>query len=305
MLFQRTLLQEIQRLDPEKDDQRIVFLSWYHEFPWDSHKALEFALFRTYAVPSISGLLASSGEFLKRTQQRYDDTELLIAEFVENGYDSERGRSAIRRMNQLHGRFRISNEDYLYVLSTFVFETRRWIDRFGWRPYSEHERLATYHFWRKVGRMMNIRDIPSTYEAFERFNLDYERDHFRYSESNRVISEATRDLLLSWYLPKPLQRFGNPVVYAIMDDPLREAFGFPKAPEALERTLRGLLRARSRVLRHLPERRQPKRITTQPHRTYPEGYEIEQLGPPGTQRPQRETPAPQEALPDRYPARRG
>ncbi|WP_257462884.1 oxygenase MpaB family protein [Archangium lipolyticum] len=284
MLFRRTILQRIQRLDPEKDDQRILFLSWYHDFPWDCRKALEFALFRTYAVPSISGLLDSTGEFLQRTQQRYDDTELLIAEFVENGYHSERGRRAIRRMNQLHHRFHIPNEDYLYVLSTFVFEPRRWINRFGWRPYSEHERLATWFFWRNIGRMMNIRDIPSSYEDFERFNVEYERAHFRYSETNRRIGEATRELFLSWYLPRPLRKLGRPAVHSMMDEPLREAFGFPRPPAALQRSVQGLLRARSLALRAFPERLHPKLVTRLQHKSYPAGYEIEQLGPPGTQR---------------------
>ncbi|PTL75510.1 oxygenase MpaB family protein [Vitiosangium sp. GDMCC 1.1324] len=277
-----TILEQIQKLDPEKDDQRILFLSWYHDFPWDIRKALEFALFRTFAVPSISKLLESTGEFTKRPQKRYDDTDLLIAEFVEHGYHSERGRRAIRRMNQLHHRFPISNEDYLYVLSTFVFEPRRWIDRFGWRPYSEHERLATWHLWRNVGRMMNIRDIPSTYEDFERFNVEYERTWFRYSESNRRVGEATRDLFLSWFLPRPLLRFGQPVVHAIMDEPLREAFGFPAPPSSLRRTVQGLLRARSHALRFFPSREHPKLVTHRPHPTYPNGYEIEELGPPDT-----------------------
>ncbi|MFL5344216.1 MAG: oxygenase MpaB family protein [Hyalangium sp.] len=280
MLPRRTLLEEIQRLDPEKDDQRILFLSWYHDFPWDSRKALEFALFRTFAVPSISGLLDTTGEFLQRAQKRYDDTELLIAEFVEHGYDSERGRRALRRMNHIHHRFPISNEDYLYVLSTFAFEPGRWISRFGWRPYSAHEQRATWVFWRNVGRRMNIHDIPSTPEALERFNVEYERTHFRYSESNRRIGEATRELFLGWYLPRPLRRLGRPFVHAMMDDPLREAFGFPRPSAPVSLAVRSLLRARSHALRYFPERRQPRLVTRLPHASYPRGYEIEQLGPP-------------------------
>jgi hypothetical protein len=42
-------------------------------------------------------------------------------------------------MNALHGRFRIANEDFLYVLSTFVFEPIRWNQRFGWRRMTEFE----------------------------------------------------------------------------------------------------------------------------------------------------------------------
>ena len=37
-------------------------------------------------------------------------------------------------MNRIHGRFEISNEDFVYVLSSFVFEPIRWNARFGWRP---------------------------------------------------------------------------------------------------------------------------------------------------------------------------
>ena len=57
------VLRTIERLDPERDHQRIVHLSFGYEFPWDSIRALEIALYRTYCVPSISALLDRTGEF--------------------------------------------------------------------------------------------------------------------------------------------------------------------------------------------------------------------------------------------------
>ena len=57
------ILEEIRRLDPERDHQRIVFLSTCYEFPFDTTRALEFALFRTFCVPSIAALLDRTGEF--------------------------------------------------------------------------------------------------------------------------------------------------------------------------------------------------------------------------------------------------
>ncbi|MCB0110984.1 MAG: hypothetical protein KDE53_33920, partial [Caldilineaceae bacterium] len=124
----------IAQLNPRHDYHEIVQLLTFHVFPWDIERALEFALFRTYAVPSISGLLAQTGEFTRRPRKRYDDTELILYEILEHGFDSDRGRRALRRMNQMHGRFAITNDDFLYVLSTFIFEPIRWIARFGWRP---------------------------------------------------------------------------------------------------------------------------------------------------------------------------
>jgi hypothetical protein len=76
-------LEEIKKLDPLRDHLRIVFLDSAYEFPFDITRALEFALFRTYAVPSIGALLDRTGEFKARPQKRYDDTDLLVSEFYE------------------------------------------------------------------------------------------------------------------------------------------------------------------------------------------------------------------------------
>ena len=91
----RSILAQILKLDPVLDHSRIVHLDVCYEFPFDFTRADEFALYRTYAVPSIAKLLDSTGEFTERTQRRYDDTKLIISELVENGYDSERGQRAM------------------------------------------------------------------------------------------------------------------------------------------------------------------------------------------------------------------
>src|SRR5438105_14057146 len=104
-------LEEILMLDAERDHVRIVYLNTCFEFPWDTTRALELALFRTFAVPSVAALLDSTGEFARAAQKRYDDTDLILSTIVEAGYDSEEGKRAIRRMNQIHGRFEISQDD--------------------------------------------------------------------------------------------------------------------------------------------------------------------------------------------------
>src|SRR5437870_8706383 len=188
------VLNAIRRLDPERDHERIVFLSTCYDFPFDTTRALEFALFRTFAVPSVSALLDRTGEFRARAQKRYDDTDIIVSELLEWGYSSERGRRALRRMNQLHGRFPIRNDDFLYVLSTFVYEPLRWNERFGWRPMCEQERLGYFFFWREVGRRMNIKRLPSDYNSLERLHHNYVRKHYRIREANQGVGAATRVL---------------------------------------------------------------------------------------------------------------
>lgn len=272
-------LQEILTLDPVRDHQRIMFLAAAHEFPFDMVRSLEFALFRTFAVPSIASLLDRTGEFAQRAQKRYDDTDLIMSQIYEFGYDSEKGKRAIERMNSLHGRFKIANDDFRYVLSTFIFEPIRWIDRFGWRPMVEQERLGLFYFWREVGKRMNIQDIPESFAEYERFNVEYEQSRFRYSDASRRTAEATRNLFLSWLLPKSLWKFGEPFVYALMDDRLCAAFGFPPPSQLTRNLVEGALRLRARMVRQLPERGQPFFRSQMKHRSYRNGYRTEELGP--------------------------
>jgi len=192
-------LREIRGLDPVADHRRIVYLDACFEFPWDTTRSLELALFRTFASPSVAARLDATGEFSRAAQKRYDDTDLILSTIVEAGYDSEDGKRAIRQMNRIHGRFEISNEDFLYVLSSFIFEPIRWNARFGWRPLIETEKLATFEFWREVGRRMAIKDIPESYEELERFNEEYERREFRRTDEAERVGAATRDMFLDWF----------------------------------------------------------------------------------------------------------
>jgi mpaB/rubber oxygenase-like protein len=273
------ILHEIERLDPERDHQRIVHLSFGYDFPWDAVRALEIALYRTYCVPSISALLDRTGEFRERTQQRYDDTSLIVAEMCKWGYESDRGKEALERMNWAHGHFKIANEDFLYVLSTFIYEPVRWIDRFGWRPTCRNERLGYYAFWREIGRRMGITNIPESYEAFEAWSRAYEGAQFRFADTNHRVGTYTRDLFVAWFprMFTPVVRYS---IYAMLDDTMIAAFGFPKPLPLTRALLRAALTLRGRAVRWLPPRRVPHFFTDSPTRTYPRGYRIAELGPP-------------------------
>jgi hypothetical protein len=274
------VLKEIESLDAVRDHQRIVFLSCRVDFPWDTTRALEFALFRTFASPAISALLHKTREFEDRSQKRYDDTDVIISTIMECGYDSERGHVAIARMNALHGRFQIRNEDFLYVLSTFVFEPIRWNARFGWRRMIEKERVALFHFWREVGHRMNIKDIPTDYATFETFSADYEQRNCRFTETNQRVGAATRALFMSWF-PRPLRPLVERGINAFMDDTLIKSFGFKEPSPALRWFVAASLKLRGRALNLWPRRKTALLRTKMTPRTYPEGYVLEKIGPPG------------------------
>ena len=261
------------------DAQAIVHRMACHDFAWDMTRALELALFRTYCVPSISGLLDRTGEFAKRPQKRYDDTDLIVSTLMEEGYESEAGRAAIERINAIHGRFSIGNDDFLYVLSTFVFVPLAWFERFGRRRPTGEEREAVFAFWREVGVRMSIHDLPDTIGEFEDFHREYARNHSVYAESNRHVGDATRNLFASWF-PSPLRPLVRAAIPALLDETSRQAFGFREPPAWLSSTVIAALRIRGMLLRVLPARRRPRLRTRMTHRSYPKGWALTDLGPP-------------------------
>jgi GNAT superfamily N-acetyltransferase len=195
----------IAELDPEVDFAEIYRIMGAHEFPWDMTQSLGLALYRTYAVPSIGELLAATGEFENRVHKRYADTGLILEAVLEHGFASANGRSAIRRMNQMHGAYAISNDDMRYVQSTFVVIPMRWLDRYGWRPLSEAERRASANYYRELGRHMNIKDSPVTYQEFAIYPDGYSVDELGTfprgavlpdERGNGVASDAVRALVV-------------------------------------------------------------------------------------------------------------
>jgi hypothetical protein len=270
-------LKEIRRLDPERDYLRIYRIIATHEFPWDITRALELALYRTYAVPSIGRLLAQTAELTDRTQKRYDDTALLLDAVLEHGFDGEDGRTAIRRINQMHRRYDITNDDMRYVLCTFVVTPKRWLDAYGWRRLTQHEQRAVAAYYRTLGNHLGIAELPQTYEDFERCLDGYEAAHFGWDEGARRVSDATLDLMAGWYGPlAPVVRGASK---ALLDDTLLAAFRYDRPKPAVRKAVRGALKLRAKAVRLLPPRRTPHYARQNPEiKGYPNGFRVAELG---------------------------
>lgn len=287
-LKRRHWQQQMARLDPDTDFLEIYRMHVLHEFPWDTEQALQLAFFRTFAIPSIGGLLAQTGEFTQRSQRRYDDTALILAEILVSGPDSERGRTALRRMNGMHRHHGVGDDDMAYVLATLAVCPKRWLDSFGYRSMSELEIAAMTRYFQQMGRLVGLRDLPEDFAGFERLLDDYEAHHFPTRNDpngagGRLVADATLALLASWW-PRPLRPLVRAVSVGLLDAPLREALGYDDQPLARALAERAL-RIRALLLRAAPARREPK-LPQQSRtvRSYPDGYEVATLGtlPPTT-----------------------
>ena len=211
------------------------------EFPFMFQKGLQFALFRTYGIPSISNLLVKTRQLTDPATacKRYVDTEVLVAEFLGHHPQSERTIAAIARTNYLHSLYRtqkaIMDEDMLYTLSLFALEPARWIDRYEWRKLEAFERNALGTFWKAMGDAMQI-----PYEGFldsaeqgwvnglnwlneiQTWAEKYEEAMMKPSHNNHKTADETVALLL-WYMPNWAETLGKRLVCTLMDERLRIA----------------------------------------------------------------------------------
>lgn len=271
---------QIAALDPEQDAREIYRILTTLEFPWDMNQALSLALFRTYAVPSIGRLLFETGEFTERTQKRYDDTALLLGAMLEEGLENGDGRAALKRMNQMHAMYDISADDLRYVLATFVVVPMRWLDDHGWRRLTEHEKAATVHYYRDLGRHMGIKDVPTTWQGFGELLDSYEAEHFGFDEGARAVADAT--LALSATFPPADRlpvRLATGFARTLMDDRLLDALGYDHPPRWARRAGPAAVRLRGRVVARLPVRTTPVSAHDLPSiRGYADGYDVRELG---------------------------
>jgi hypothetical protein len=91
-------------------------------------------------------------------------------------------------------------------------------------------------------------------------------------------------MFASWF-PRVMRPLVRRAICALLDDAVIEGFGFRRPSPVLRSLVTGALRLRAKVLRLLPPRRRPRLRTEMRHRSYPDGYRIEDLGPPIAPKP--------------------
>ncbi|MBM4253444.1 MAG: DUF2236 domain-containing protein [Deltaproteobacteria bacterium] len=263
------------KMDPVRDHETIVKWMVVDTWAFDLVRSIELALLKTFSVPSIAKILVDSREFLDHTQKRYDDTDLLLSMFIERGYTSVEGREAIRRINRMHAVHPITNDQMLYVLSTFVIDPIIWMSSYGWRPLMPVEEQALFHFWIAVGKLMGITDLFTDLEAMRAYHTRYEAECMVYSDNNLMLYKGVVPTVAR-NLPFPLSILTAKLLPAIMSPRMCAAFGITPAGKFIRLIVEYALRTRGRIDQLLP--RKPHWRLAMKRRTYPNGFTIKELG---------------------------
>ncbi|EAU83510.2 hypothetical protein CC1G_04766 [Coprinopsis cinerea okayama7 len=235
-------------LTPE-EARRVMLVSSTYDMPKLLNSALAFALFKTYAIPSISKLLYATRELgsKENVAKRYADTEILISTWVGcpiNGFhdltfkpdektpaEDPRAMIALSRVNYLHSRYNISNDDYLYTLSLFIIEPILWAKRYGWRALSPMESQSYFIFWSEIGRRMGIHDIPETLEDLMAWSQAYEQEYMVPAKSNHQVAKLTTGELVEG-VPNVLglRTFVERITVCLVEERVRVAMMQPSQP---------------------------------------------------------------------------
>jgi cytochrome b involved in lipid metabolism len=157
-LVRGTSPEQLAALDPMLDSDRI-----YHHlllaFRAETRVAETLAINRVATWESLALFLRSTREAERNPVGRFFDTYSLFANFFEWGELSQRGSSAVARINQIHGRYYLPNEGMKYVLLNTAFTWLDGIERIGHRELTSTEREGFFNAHVRLGRAMHIREL--------------------------------------------------------------------------------------------------------------------------------------------------
>lgn len=238
-------------LHPVRDHAEIVRLLMFREFPWDVRMAGRLMIWHLYANPPVAAVVGATDALFTRAEV----TSLTFGDLVEHGLDSPRGREILRLVNRSHRGTPVTAADNRFALAALAVTLVRWIERYGWRDLTPHERTALVTFYAELGRRMGVPDVPREYPALAEFLRRCEAN-FAPTAAGRLCSERTiamaRGRVRSWL--RPLVR---PVVASLLAPAVRAAVGLGPPPLAARLLVPAVLRLRRRVVRRLPPRAAP------------------------------------------------
>lgn len=242
--------------------------------PADVLLAHHLAYVRTGASPRIARLLAHTGHVEHAPAKRATDTGLLVYELIHHGLDSVQGDQVIASLNRMHGRWSIRNDDFLWVLGTFVVPSTRFLDRFAWRRVSGEEREATAAWFHAMGERMGLHDVPVGYQDFEAFVDDYEDRELAPTPEARRLFNASLPMTETM-VPPALRRWSRQLFAVLVDEPARSALALPVPNRGLAATVTTAMLARSMAAHARPV---PVFVSGGAYGPYTDGYAIEDLG---------------------------
>lgn len=227
----RWVADEIARLDPETDYERIVSLV-------ANYQLSEFAVnlgyvvgFHTITMPTPgSTAMVGTGKAENRKQSRFFDTVEYTMMWMTYGASDQRVKDSLVRLNRVHAHLAEKfpgsfdqNIDFLVTLAQMTISGDRMRDFAGAPRQTRNVQLAFHHLFRDLTGLFHtelapVHGYPETYEEVFALVEEFEsRDYGPTPESGRRISEAMIGQFTDKYFPK-FRALGRAVVLAFVPE---------------------------------------------------------------------------------------
>jgi uncharacterized protein (DUF2236 family) len=246
-------------------------------FAFETQLAHRIGYLRTFASPRIAGLLTHTGQMRAEPRRRATDTGLMMYSLIHAGLQSPVGRLGVARLNEMHRRWRITNDDYIWVLGTFAVTSIRMMMRAGWRPVTEAEKQVVIDWHVELGTRMGITDIPHDFATFDAWFTAYEARMLCRTDAGEELLKLASAVIAS-KIPRPLRRPTFALAPVLFEEPARIALGYRRPGPAARGTVATLLTLRA-WRRRLSGPRGPWFIYGAPTTQYPQGWTLDDVGP--------------------------
>ena len=252
----RAVLDELARLDPETDDQRITALCMGRVFgdPFFLGALFAEAFWRQAASPPIAKIMyrANRGDTMTQPAKRVADSLVMLGIVYRHGWQSEIGAKTLDRVAAIHERFGIREDEMRYTLGSLMFEPVRLTEQFGITALTPAEARASYVFWKHVGEQWSL--TVEDEETFRAWWTEYERTTYRHTDEGAAVARAIADEFAARWFPRPLRFLGHQLLRAVADDHLLKSVDMPRATLPSRVAVRVLLWSYTRGRRILPRR---------------------------------------------------
>ncbi|KAI8904642.1 hypothetical protein DFJ77DRAFT_480350 [Powellomyces hirtus] len=295
--------------DPQSSPEaasQIYEKTWEYEFPFLSRMAFHFGVLRACAIPSIAKAICQKNETqsdsfssIEEVARTFEDTDLLMKEMTERPVTNARAQRALERASRISSMYKLTNDEYCYILAIMVVEPCRLVERWGYRQLAKKEKEAHFEVWRSIGMQMGVKDIPNSFHAMEEFALRFEARYRGPHPSSKELASAAIDLLIETLPMKSLHSYILPIarrlIHTMLDPSLRDAFKIKAPPIVLSWFADFMLKVHAGCVRYLllpreaPARRTPEIAASPTGRYIPitrvygdfylKGYRIDELGP--------------------------
>ncbi|WP_448547720.1 oxygenase MpaB family protein [Thalassotalea fusca] len=179
------------------DIQTLYYVKYRNTFRLGTY----IALLKTMSIAHLVEQLYGNSQLNQQTYERLSKTRDFIKTIISSGIDSEQSRATFSHINRVHANLPASNDDFLYVLSTFILEPVRFNRQFSRYQLADDEIDVLLTFWSEVGQRMRITDIPETEGQWHKFQRAYEAKCQAYSPEGNALAKKSLNQVVKLSLP--------------------------------------------------------------------------------------------------------